>query len=159
MIRAAVLTISDSSFEGTREDRSGPALCERVTAAGWTVTHTQILPDERLRISARLAELADSGLCDLILTTGGTGVAPRDITPEATLDIAERQIPGIGELMRSEGRAFTPLAVLSRGLAASRGTTLIVNVPGSPKGAVQSFDAIVKLVPHLVDLLHGRTGH
>jgi molybdenum cofactor synthesis domain-containing protein len=103
--------------------------------------------------------LADSGEVAVILTTGGTGVAPRDVTPEATRGVIEREIPGLGELMRAEGLKFTPTAVLSRGLAGVRGQTLIVNLPGSPKGALESFDAIAKLVPHIVDLLEGRTSH
>ena len=110
-------------------------------------------------IAAVLGRLADSGEVAVILTTGGTGVALRDVTPEATRGVIEREIPGLGELMRAEGLKFTPTAVLSRGMAGIRGRTLIVNLPGSPKGAVESFDAIAKLVPHIVDLLEGRTSH
>lgn len=158
-IRVAILTISDSCAAGEREDASGPALVDRAAGLGWKVAHTAILPDDRDRIAALLRDLADSGAIDVILTTGGTGVAPRDVTPEATRAIADREIPGLGEWMRAEGMKATPLAVLSRSLAASRGCVLIVNLPGSPKGALESFHAIVKLVPHVVDLLHGRTGH
>jgi molybdopterin adenylyltransferase len=159
MIRAAVVTISDSVVAGTREDRSGPALRDRAQALGWTVSAMELAPDESGQIAAVLRRLADSGEVAVILTTGGTGVAPRDVTPEATRGVIEREIPGLGELMRAEGVKFTPTAVLSRGLAGVRGRTLIVNLPGSPKGAVESLDAIVKLVPHIVDLMEGRTSH
>ena len=159
MTNAAVLTISDSVAAGTRTDRSGPAVRERLEQLGWSVPVLEVIPDEVDQISARLAKLADGGQVSAIFTTGGTGVALRDITPEATRSVIEREIPGLGELMRAEGLKFTPTAVLSRGLAGLRGRTLIVNLPGSPKGAVESFDAIAKLVPHIVDLLAGRTGH
>jgi molybdopterin adenylyltransferase len=156
MIKVAVVTISDSVVAGTREDRSGPALRDRAHALGWTVSAMELAPDESEEIAAILRRLADSGDVAVILTTG---VAPRDITPEATRGVIEREIPGLGELMRAEGLKFTPTAVLARGLAGVRGRTLIVNLPGSPAGAVQSFDAISKLVPHIVDLLEGRTSH
>jgi molybdopterin adenylyltransferase len=159
MIRVAVLTVSDSVVAGTREDRSGPALRDRAQALGWVVSAGELAPDESEQIAAVLRRLADSGEIAVILTTGGTGVAPLDITPEATRGVIEREIPGLAELMRAEGLKFTPTAVLSRGLAGLRGRTLIVNLPGSPRGAVESFDAIAKLVPHIVDLLEGRTGH
>jgi molybdenum cofactor synthesis domain-containing protein len=159
MIDTAILTISDSSHQGTRADRSGPALREIVERLGWHVACTEVLPDERTTIARRLRELADSEAAMVILTTGGTGVAPRDVTPEAVTDVVDRAIPGLGELMRSEGLKHTPLAVLSRSLAGTRRKTLIVALPGSPKGAVQSLEAIVKLIPHIVDLLHGRTEH
>jgi molybdopterin adenylyltransferase len=159
MIRVAILTISDSVSRGEREDRSGPKLRERVEALGWTVSVHEALPDERGRIAARLRELADADEVRVILTTGGTGVALRDVTPEAARDVIEREIPGLGELMRADGRMKTPLAVLSRSLGGTRGRTLIVTLPGSPKGAVESLDAVAGLLPHIVDLLEGRTEH
>jgi molybdopterin adenylyltransferase len=159
MIKVAVVTVSDSVVGGTREDRSGPALRDRGHALGWTVSAMELAPDESEQIAAILRRLADSGEIAVILTTGGTGVALRDVTPEATRGVIEREIPGLGEFMRAEGLKFTPTAVLARGLAGVRGRTLIVNLPGSPAGAVQSLDAIAKLVPHIVDLLEGRTNH
>ena len=159
MIQVAIVTVSDSVAGGTREDRSGRVLRERVEALGWTVSVQELVPDEQAQITALLRRLADSGQVAVVLTTGGTGVALRDVTPEATRDVIEREIPGMGELMRAEGRKSTVFAVLSRGLAGVCGRSLIVNLPGSPKGAVESLDAIAKLVPHLVDLLEGRTSH
>jgi molybdopterin adenylyltransferase len=159
MIRAAVVTVSDSVVAGTRQDRSGPAVRDRAESFGWTVRALQLVPDECDQIAHTLRLLADSGDVSVIFTTGGTGVALRDVTPEATRIVIEREIPGLGELMRSEGLKFTPRAVLSRGLAGVRGRTLIVNLPGSPKAAVESLDAIAQLVPHVLDLLEGRTSH
>jgi molybdenum cofactor synthesis domain-containing protein len=159
MTNAAVLTISDSVSAGARTDRSGPAVRERLEQLGWSVSVVETIADETDLISSRLATLADGGQVAAIFTTGGTGVARRDVTPEATRAVLDREIPGFGELMRSRGREFTPLASLSRSLAGTRGRVLIVNLPGSPKGAVQSLDAIVELVPHVLELLRGRTEH
>jgi molybdopterin adenylyltransferase len=159
MIHAAVLTISDSASAGTRTDRSGPALRERLEQLGWSVTVMEVLPDEAVEIAARLATLADGGQLSAIFTTGGTGVALRDVTPEATRSVIDREIPGLPELMRAKGRQSTPRAVLSRAVAGTRGPVLIVNLPGSPKGAVESLDAIVELVPHVLELLRGQTEH
>jgi len=153
MIHAAVLTISDSVSTGKRSDLSGPAVRERLERLGWSVAAMEAVPDETELIAARLKTLADGGQFSAIFTTGGTGVAPRDVTPEATRAAIQREIPGIGELMRHQGRQATPLAVLSRGLAGIRGRVLIVNLPGSPKGAVESLDAIVDVVPHVIELL------
>jgi molybdopterin adenylyltransferase len=159
MTNAAVLTISDSVSAGVRTDRSGPALRERLEQLGWRVTVMETIPDEAVEIGARLATLADGGQISAIFTTGGTGVALRDVTPEAARAVLDREIPGMGELMRFRGRESTPLAVLSRSLAGTRGRVLIVNLPGSPKGAVESLDAIVELVPHVLELLGGQTEH
>jgi len=159
MINAAVLTISDSVAAGSRTDRSGPAVRDRLEQLGWKVSVTEVLPDVATQIGARLAHLCDGGQVSAIFTTGGTGLAPRDVTPEATRAVIDREIPGFGELMRSKGRESTPLAVLSRSLAGTRGSVLIVNLPGSPKGAVESLDAIVELVPHVLELLRGQTEH
>jgi molybdenum cofactor synthesis domain-containing protein len=159
MIEVGILTISDSAVAGSRQDKSGPALRARVEALGWRVAKQEIVPDEAEAISGKLREYADTDHLAVVLTTGGTGVAPRDVTPEATRAILEREIPGVPEIMRSEGRKATPFAALSRAVAGSRGTTLMVNLPGSPKGAVESLDAIANLIPHIVDLLHGKTEH
>jgi molybdenum cofactor synthesis domain-containing protein len=159
VINAAVLTISDSAYAGTRTDVSGPAVRERLEQLGWSVSASEVLPDEADLIAARLATLADGNQFAAIFTTGGTGVAARDVTPEATRAAIEREIPGIGELMRSHGRRSTPLAALSRALAGIRGQVLIVNLPGSPRGAVESLDGIIDVVPHILQLLRGDTGH
>ena len=159
MICTAIVTISDSVVGGTREDRSGAQLRERIESLGWTVSTQAVIADEAEQIAAKLTALADSDEIALILTTGGTGVALRDVTPEATRSVIEREIPGLGELMRSEGRKSTRFAPLSRALAGTRGSVLIVNLPGSPKGALESLDAIADLIPHVVDLVHGKTEH
>ena len=159
MINAAVLTISDSVNAGTRTDRSGPAVRERLEQLGWKVAVMEVIPDVISEISDRLATLSDGGQISAIFTTGGTGVAARDVTPEATRAIIDREIPGFGELMRTRGRESTPLSMLSRSLAGTRGKVLIINLPGSPRGATESLDAIVELVPHVLELLRGRTDH
>jgi len=159
VIRIAILTISDSAVAGTREDLSGPALAAKVEAMGWSVVARQVHRDEKDEIAAAMIQLIDKGQAEVILTTGGTGLGPRDVTPEATQIVADRDIPGFGEVMRAEGRKTTRFASLSRGGAAARGTVLIVNFPGSPKGAVDSLVAVADLIPHAVDLLHGRTEH
>src|SRR5262245_10769706 len=159
MIDAAVLTISDSVSNGTRNDRSGPAVRDRLEQLGWRVSVMENIPDEAPEISQRIATLSDGGQVAAIFTTGGTGLAPRDVTPEATRAVVDREIPGFGELMRARGRESTPLATLSRSLAGTRGRVLVVNLPGSPKGAVESLDAIVELVPHVLELLRGQTEH
>jgi molybdenum cofactor synthesis domain-containing protein len=158
-IRVSVLTVSDGAHHGTRIDTSGPALAEHLRAAGFTVADPVVLPDERIQIATWLRMVAETRIADVVFTTGGTGVAPRDVTPEAVRDVIEREIPGFGEVMRQSGRASTPLASLARGLAGVAGSTLIVTLPGSPRGALESLGAILELVPHVHDLLNGRTAH
>lgn len=159
MIRVGILTISDAGSRGEREDTSGAAIRELLVGIGGEVGRYEIVPDERDQIAAKLRAWCDAGDVDLILTTGGTGLAARDITPEATLDIAERLAPGIAEAMRAQGMRHTPKAMLSRAVAAVRGRTLIVNLPGSEKGARESLGAVLDVLPHAVDLLHGVTEH
>ena len=159
MMTAAVLTVSDSVVAGTRTDASGPAVAERLHAAGWQVTQTGVVPDEADQIAACLLDWSESGTVDAIFTTGGTGVAARDVTPEATRSVIHREIPGVAEWMRAEGMRKTPLAILSRGVAGTRGACLIVNLPGSPKGAVESLTAVLTVAPHIIELLRGNTQH
>ena len=154
-MRVAIVTVSDSTSQGLHPDRSGPALRERSQQLGWQVASALVVADETSVIQARLIELADSHLVDLILTTGGTGVGPRDITPESTVAVCEKIIPGLGELMREKGRQVTPRAALSRAIVGVRGRVVIVNLPGSPKGAVESLDAVAELLPHAVEVLRG----
>jgi molybdenum cofactor synthesis domain-containing protein len=154
-MRVTILTISDSVSRGTHKDASGPGLRERCAQLGWDVITEIILPDEPAAIRDRLEFLADSGATDLILTTGGTGIGPRDSTPEATTEACQKLLPGIAELMRDEGRKKTPRAVLSRAVAGVRGRVLIVNLPGSPRGALESLDAVADLLPHALQVLGG----
>ncbi len=154
-MRVAIVTVSDSTSQGLHPDRSGPALRERSRQLGWQVASALVVADETSVIQARLIELADSHLVDLILTTGGTGVGPRDTTPESTVAVCEKIIPGLGELMREKGRQVTPRAALSRAIVGVRGRVVIVNLPGSPKGAVESLDAVADLLPHAVEVLRG----
>ena len=154
-MRVAVLTISDSVARGEREDLSGPSVIAVCRGLGWEVTSSLCVADDAASIREQLREWADSGRVDLILTTGGTGIGPRDNTPEATQGVADRVVPGIAEEMRRKGSEQTPTAALSRGIAAVRSKTIIVNLPGSPKGAAESLDAVAHLLPHAVHVLHG----
>jgi molybdenum cofactor synthesis domain-containing protein len=152
-IQIAILTVSDRSSRGEREDLSGPALQAEVTTLGWQVCRAGIVPDEIEQIAQTLAAWADSGQADVILTTGGTGFAPRDVTPEATRRVIERLTPGLDEAMRAASLKITAHAMLSRAVSGIRKTTLIVNLPGSPRGAVENFRVIVPVLPHAVELL------
>jgi molybdenum cofactor synthesis domain-containing protein len=154
---AAVLTISDSSFERRRDDASGPAVVRLLESAGFRVVHTSILPDEKDLIAARLIECSE--VARLVITTGGTGIAPRDVTPEATRSVAERLVDGIPEKMRLDGARNTPLAALSRGICAVRGKALLLNLPGSPGAATESLQAVLEILPHALELLSGNTSH
>ena len=153
MLRVAILTVSDRSYRGERPDRSGPALAEQVRMRGWQVAYTAILPDDLGRVRDTLAAWADSGNYDLILTTGGTGLSPRDVTPEATKAVIEREAPGLAEAMRAASMRVTPHAMLSRAVAGVRGRTLIINLPGSPQAAVENLEVVAPILPHAVQLL------
>ncbi len=154
-MRVAILTISDSVSRGHREDASGPALRERCRQLGWDVIGEKVLADEVVSIREWLVSQADSGGAELILTTGGTGIGPRDSTPEATVEACQKMLPGVPEMMREQGRRKNARAALSRAVAGVRGQTLIVNLPGSPRGAVESLDAVAELLPHALEVLRG----
>jgi molybdenum cofactor synthesis domain-containing protein len=153
-LRFGILTVSDRSARGERPDLSGPALSELITARGWKVERTAILPDDLEALRQLLSSWADDGGLDVILTTGGTGFARRDVTPEATRLVMEREAPGLAEAMRFESLKVTPHAMLSRALAGIRGKVLIVNLPGSPKAAQENLRVILPVLPHAVELLH-----
>jgi molybdopterin adenylyltransferase len=155
MIKAAVLTISDKGSKGQREDLSGPVLREGVAQMKGSVVQYEIVPDEKDIIAARLADWADSGQIDVILTTGGTGLSARDVTPEATLSIIDREIPGIAEAMRAESLKKTPMAMLSRAVAGQRARCVIVNMPGSPKACRECLDVIIPAIPHAIEIING----
>ncbi len=157
VLTAAVLTVSDSSARGEREDLSGPAVAEVLTRQNFQVVVREIVPDERTAIAAVIVKLALQAR--LVVTTGGTGIAKRDVTPEATRAVCDRLLEGVAERMRIEGSKKTPFAALSRGLCGVKGESIILNVPGSPKGAVESLEAVVELLPHALQLLGGNTEH
>jgi len=158
MIRARVITCSDAASNGQREDRSGPAVRDLLQANGYAVDQIVVVPDEIDVIGGAIMRAVDAG-ARLVVTTGGTGVGPRDFTPEATMRVCERIVPGFGELMRAESLKKTPMAALSRAQACTRGPALVVNVPGSVAGAVENLEAVMHLVPHALKLLSGDTEH
>jgi len=153
VIRFGILTVSDRSFHSQRDDLAGPALYSRVMAAGNSIVHTAIVPDEIAEISSRLIEWSEADDTDVLLTTGGTGFSPRDVTPEATLAVIQRLAPGIAEASRAFSLKITPHAMLSRNVAGIRKRTLIINLPGSPKGAVEILDFLLPVLSHAAELL------
>jgi len=156
-IKAAVLTVSDSCARGKRADVSGPAVAEVLKRLHFQVVVRTVAPDERDAIQEKLIELC--GFARLVVTTGGTGIAPRDVTPEATSAVCDRLVEGIAERMRLQGSQKTRFAALSRAVCGVRGTTLILNLPGSPAGAVESLQAVMDLLPHALELIAGKTEH
>lgn len=159
MKRVAIITSSDTGYRGERKDLSGPAIREIVEKNGYEVVSADILPDDRKMLSERMAEIADSGAAELILTTGGTGFSPRDITPEATEDIIDRRVPGIPEAMRAYSMTITKRAMLSRATAGIRKKTLIINLPGSPKAVKESLEYIIDALGHGIEIMTGEAGN
>jgi molybdopterin adenylyltransferase len=158
-MRIGILTISDKGSRGERADTSGAAIREMMVGIGGEIARAAVVPDERDQIAETLRSWCDGGGIDVLLTTGGTGLAARDVTPEATLDVAERLAPGIAEAMRAAGVRSTPMAMLSRAVAVVRGSTLIVNLPGSERGVREGLGAVIDVLPHAVELLRGNTEH
>ncbi len=159
MLRLAILTASDKGAAGQRDDASGDLIAERCRAAGHDIARRALVPDERATIAQTLAAWCDDAVADVVLTTGGTGLTPRDITPEATRDIAERDVPAIPIALALAGLRKTPFAALTRGVAVTRGRTLIVNLPGSPKAVAEGLDVLLPLLPHIGELLAGPVEH
>jgi molybdenum cofactor synthesis domain-containing protein len=155
MITVGILTVSDSCAEGRRQDASGPAIREILLAAGCVIGEERIVPDDQDTIGRELTRLAEGGGHDLVFTTGGTGLGPRDVTPEATAAVCDRLVPGLGELMRAQGLKKTRNAVLSRGIAGIRGKTLIINLPGSPRAVREGLEAILDVLPHALEMMRG----
>jgi molybdenum cofactor biosynthesis protein B len=158
MSTAHVITISDRVSAGQMEDQSGPALLRLLRAAQFEISGPEVVPDVKQRISDAIAAAAAGG-ADVVITTGGTGLGPRDVTPQATSAVIDFEVPGLGEAMRRVGAASTPMAALSRGVAGVRGRTLVVNVPGSVKGATESLEAVMPMLGHAIRLLQGNTSH
>lgn len=156
--KAAVVTLSDSGYKGERKDRSGPLLCDILTEKGYIIEKKILLPDEKQKITDCLCRLCDEDKIDIVFTTGGTGFSPRDCTPEATMEIAERNVPGIAEVMRLSSLKITPRAMLSRGVSVIRGQTLIINLPGSPKAVRENLEAVLPALDHGLAILTGRDG-
>jgi molybdopterin adenylyltransferase len=154
-MKAAVITLSDKGSRGERVDQSGPALAQWLAARGVATVKSLVIPDDFDTIASTLRVWSDTDIAELILTTGGTGVSPRDVTPEATMQVVDRVIPGIGELMRTRSLEKTSMAALSRAIAGIRGRTLIINLPGSPKGAVENLEAIWQVIGHAVEKIRG----
>lgn len=154
-IRAAILTVSDKGYTGEREDVSGPVLANLLQEMGAEVVRRAIVPDERDQIVRQLVELADEDAVDLVMTTGGTGLTPRDVTPESTRAVIDREAPGIAEALRFTGYAKTPLAVLSRGVAGLRGKTLIINLPGSTSAVRDGMETLTPILPHAIRMIRG----
>jgi molybdopterin adenylyltransferase len=155
MLRVAIITLSDKGSRGEREDESGMIIQEMIRSIGASVGHYEVLPDEKQSIVEVLSRLSDSGTIDLIITTGGTGVSPRDVTPEATREVIERELPGMAEVMRAESFKKTPHAMISRAIAGIRKRTLIVNLPGSPRAVRENLAVILPALPHAIEKING----
>lgn len=155
MIRVAILTVSDSCAQGEREDISGQTIKDMLPEGGFEICRKKIVADEHEKIVNELKHFSDKADIDVVFTTGGTGLGPRDVTPEATASVCERIIPGLGEIMRAEGLKKTKNAILSRGIAGICNRTIVINLPGSPKGVKESLEIILNVLPHAVDMMHG----
>jgi molybdopterin adenylyltransferase len=158
IFRVAVLTISDKCSQGLREDRSGKYIVDFFKERDWKISEYEVIPDELELIKGRLEDICDKKKADLLITTGGTGLSPRDVTPEATRSVIEKEVPGFSELLRAEGQKKTPRAILSRGISGIRKTTLIINLAGSIKAVKEGLEMIYRPIPHAIDILSGKTG-